>query len=256
MPAISRYLVVLPPNRRPRTVGRSSLSFYVERGATVWPLDGITADKARQLIKAGKLEPLYQKGEPVGSTRVPCEVAVKKAIATKSHGLGAHIYLFHEGGGKAPPGRYTLVAQGWEGEQRLFTIHRCGPYSDIPTYSLEKYLPEEFAHGKVEVYVQGSNDGVRFTTGSIPLTLVEGFPFGEPRAKKPPSANARCLEYAKGDLEFASWLTDADVLCLKSRGVSIFDLGDFAWRDRFNDECSAEDAFADFAAEEGVEVRA
>lgn len=253
MPAISRYLVVLPPARRPKSVGRTSLPFYIEKGATIWPLDGITADKARQLIKAGKLDPIYRKGVPVGDVPVPCEVAIKQALAVKV--LGGAVFIRHTGRGKVPPGRYTLVAGGFAGETRLHTIHRCGDVGGLPTYSEEKFAPEEFGQGVVEVYGPGYGEGsVRFTAGSRDMRLVQSFPFGEPVATNDAKVSERALEYARGDRDFAAWLTEVDALCLRERMLSVFDLEDHTWRDDFDAGGDPEECFREFLLAQDIEV--
>ena len=42
------------------------------------------------------------------------------------------------------------------------------------------------------------------------------------------------LRYADGDRGFAAWLLVADLTCVRSVGVSIFDLSDWAWRDAYD----------------------
>lgn len=44
----------------------------------------------------------------------------------------------------------------------------------------------------------------------------------------------RYLQYADGSVGFAAWLLVADRACVRSLGVSIFDLSDWAWRDAYD----------------------
>jgi hypothetical protein len=44
----------------------------------------------------------------------------------------------------------------------------------------------------------------------------------------------RCLEYSGGSQGFAGWLLVADVTCVRTVGVSIFDLSDWTWRDAYD----------------------
>lgn len=62
------------------------------------------------------------------------------------------------------------------------------------------------------------------------------------------------LEYAGGSRGFAAWLLVADVICVRTVGVSIFDLSEWMWRDAYDagvkpgaavrDAVRADDTFA------------
>jgi hypothetical protein len=44
----------------------------------------------------------------------------------------------------------------------------------------------------------------------------------------------RYRQYADGSVGFAAWLLVADRACVRSLGLSIFDLSDWAWRDAYD----------------------
>jgi hypothetical protein len=50
------------------------------------------------------------------------------------------------------------------------------------------------------------------------------------------------LEYAGGDRDFAAFLLVADTALRTKRGVSIFDLPDYCWRDAYDDGLTPGDA--------------
>jgi len=60
-------------------------------------------------------------------------------------------------------------------------------------------------------------------------------------------------DYAGGDNDFESWLRAVDALCVAKVGLSIFDLGDYLWRDAFDDELTPLEAFRNFAEDGGIE---
>lgn len=63
---------------------------------------------------------------------------------------------------------------------------------------------------------------------------------------------ARCLDYARGDREFAAWLLVAEVTCRHDTGLSIFDLADWTWRDAYEDDVPPLDALQDALAADGI----
>jgi hypothetical protein len=55
----------------------------------------------------------------------------------------------------------------------------------------------------------------------------------------------------EGRHEFKAWLAEADLLCLRQTGVSIFDLADMPYDDWYEDGMSPKEAVRELLEEEG-----
>ena len=59
------------------------------------------------------------------------------------------------------------------------------------------------------------------------------------------------LRYAAGDRDFAAWLLVADTAAYRYRGVSLFDLADYRWRDAYEDGAGPAETLRDALQAEG-----